>query len=363
MVNGRGFGFFLTLILALMAGGLFSAAGMVIPWLLGPLLIVIMINTLFSHRIPLYWPGQLRNAGLVIVGIQLGASVTTKAAHEMAGNLPYMVLMTFLLIGFSLLLAFLIAKITGVSASTALLGSFPGGLSQMVIVGEEMDRANEAIVAFMQTIRILLVVISVPMAAKLMYGSDPSASLSKGSGEGLSMEVEILFLLLLVGPVAIWIGKKIQMPVPYMLIPLLIVAISQITIVSGSAIELPKLLVNAAQLCIGAHLGYSMNINKSFFTVRMVGATIISNLVLILFCFGLSEIFSLATDASFKNLFLAAAPGGITEMSITALSIHADAAFVTSFQLFRVLFILLVVTPMMKWLLLRKETEKMEKSV
>lgn len=348
--------FLLTLGISLLAGSVFQAAGMVIPWLLGPLLAVIVLKYSILSSQRFYWPDYLRSAGLFFIGIQLGGSFTTEAAREMLENLPYMTLMTVLLISFSLLLAFLVAKITGIDQSTALLGSFPGGLSQMVIVGEEMKRANEAIIAFMQTIRILLVIVSVPLAARMMYGggegTDPVPAASLAS---YSLETELLLILLCLSPVAIWAGMKIHMPIPFMLVPLLVVAISQIIVVPGTSADLPGWLINSAQLCIGAHLGYSMKINKSFFTVRMVGAALLSNMVLIGFCIGLSEVFSLLWDTSFKDMFLAAAPGGMAEMGITAIAIEADTAFVTSFQLFRLLFILLVVTPIMKWLLVRQE--------
>lgn len=364
MKRSRLLAFLLTLVLALLAGAFFSAIGMVIPWLLGPLLVIIIIKTALTERVPLYWPDQLRSFGLLLIGIQLGASVTSEAARQMMANLPYMIVTTLLLIGFSLMLAYVVAKITGIDSSTALLGSFPGGLSQMVIVGEEMERANEAIIAFMQTLRILLVIISVPLSAKLIYGDAGSTTaVLPSSASGFSIEIELLLLLFVLAPIGIWLGKKIHLPIPFMLVPLLIVAMSQITIVPGTTVELPNWLINGAQICLGTHLGYSMKINRTFFTFRMVSAALGSNLVLLAFCFGLSEIFSVIWNTPFKDIFLAAAPGGIAEMSITALSIQADAAFVTSFLLFRVLFILLVVTPVMKWVLLRKEVSRVKESV
>lgn len=345
----------LTLIVSLIAGSVFQTVGMVIPWLLGPLLTIIILKHIFSSSLTFYWPNLLRSIGLFVIGLQLGGAFTISAAKEMMENFPFMVLMTFLLISFSLLLAFIVAKITGINMSTAILGSFPGGLSQMVIVGEEMKRANEAIIAFMQTLRILLVIISVPLTARMMYGSDSSSILSATVNSEFLIETEIILLLIFLSPICIWLGTKAHMPIPFMLVPLLIVAVAQVTIVPGTAVGLPDWLINMAQVCVGAHLGYSMKINRSFFTIRMVGATLVSNLVLISFCFGLSETFSLIWKTPFKDMFLAAAPGGIAEMGITAIAIRADVAFVTSFQLFRLLVILLIVTPIMKWLFLRKE--------
>ncbi|MDC3411995.1 AbrB family transcriptional regulator [Aquibacillus sp. 3ASR75-11] len=352
--------FLFTLVVAILAGALLYVTGMVLPWLLGPLLAVIVLKITFPKRFLFYWPIQLRSLALLLLGIQLGASFTSEAANKMATYLPYMALTTVLLIGFTLLLAFFVMKLTGISSTTALLGSFPGGLSQMVIVGEEMERANESVIMFMQTLRILLVLILVPLVANVLYGdSSSSNSISQITNNVFSMEPELFLLLLALCPIGIWLGKKINMPIPFMLIPLLIVAVAQTTIIPDTTVGLPTWLLNGAQLSLGAHLGYNMKIDRTLFTARMVSVALGSNVILLAFSFGISELFSLLWATPFKDLFLAVAPGGIAEMSVTALTIHADTAYVVTFQLFRVLFILLIVTPTMKWILEAREARKL----
>ncbi len=44
------------------------------------------------------------------------------------------------------------------------------------------------------------------------------------------------------------------------------------------------------------------------------------------------------------------APGGVAEMAVTAMSVHVDLSVVTSFHLFRILFILFFLSPIIKWL-------------
>ncbi|AKM18823.1 Putative ammonia monooxygenase [Geobacillus sp. 12AMOR1] len=46
--------------------------------------------------------------------------------------------------------------------------------------------------------------------------------------------------------------------------------------------------------------------------------------------------------------FIALAPGGMDQMGILAREAHADLAVVTSYQMFRIFFILLVVPPVLK---------------
>jgi len=57
------------------------------------------------------------------------------------------------------------------------------------------------------------------------------------------------------------------------------------------------------------------------------------------------------TEDSIVTWFLALAPGGLAEMATTALFLHGDVAQVTAYQLFRVLFIVLAVPPILRWML------------
>src|SRR5690606_33976966 len=89
-------------------------------------------------------------------------------------DLPYMLFMTVSVIVAALLFGLLFSKMANESLQTSLLGSMPGGLSQMVLIAEEVDNANVTVVSVMQTFRIFLVVTIVPLLTVFLAGREAS---------------------------------------------------------------------------------------------------------------------------------------------------------------------------------------------
>ena len=140
-----------------------------------------------------------------------------------------------------------------------------------------------------------------------------------------------------------------------------LIAATLFNLIGPGAPEIPSFWLNLSQLMIGAHFGYTLKVDNRQLFKKMFGAIFISNVLLIGFCYGITLVFRKFISIPENELFLSLAPGGVAEMSVTALSIHADVSIVASFHLFRILFILFIVSPLMKWILL-KTGERSSKS-
>src|SRR3954465_5688049 len=127
--------FGITLLTAFIGGFMFSALHSPIPWLLGPMAAV-LIGSRFG-KVQYYWPIRIRDTGLVIVGYSIGLSFTKEAVLQIAVKLPSMLILTVLLVCFCAGIAYVVSKLSGVDYPTILIGSIPGGLSQMIIFAEE----------------------------------------------------------------------------------------------------------------------------------------------------------------------------------------------------------------------------------
>lgn len=150
-----------TLLSALVGGALFMLLHLPIPWLLGP-----MIATLIGSNIAkkyYIWPGPIRNTGMIIVGYTIGLSLTASALKEMARQLPSMLLMTVLLLLFCAGIAAVVSKVSGINYKTILLGSIPGGLTQMLVLAEETEDINLTVVTVIQVIRLMMIIVCVPL--------------------------------------------------------------------------------------------------------------------------------------------------------------------------------------------------------
>lgn len=342
-------------IVAFIGGYSFHRLGIYLPWMLGPLFFILLLKMKFGRYF--YWPRKARSAGLIILGVQLGSEFTKTALAEMVRLLPYMLLSTITVTLFTVVTGVLMAKKMKLSVGTALLGSFPGGLSQMVILSEELKNVNETVVAFMQTLRVILVISIVPWIVTHVMSNDVEMVKQNMKAHFFLFQYDWKFALLLAMLVMICIilFMKIHFPLPYLLGPL--VAATLFNLIGPGAPEIPSFWLNLSQLLIGAHLGYTLKVNNLQLFKKMFGAIFISNVLLIVFCYGITTYFIKFVSIPINELFLSLAPGGVAEMSVTALSIHADVSVVASFHLFRILFILFVASPVMKWILLRKKSE------
>lgn len=333
---------FETLIISIVGALLFSLIHIPMPWMLGP--IASIMTWRFMTKRALYWPFQLRQGALIVLGYMLGSSFTRDTAWEIARQLPYMLGSTLLIIIASMTMGYFVAKFSNAGGASGFFGSVPGGLSQMVVLGEEVDGVDATIVTFMQTIRVISVVFLVPfLTLNGLAGDNPRVSALHYAFT--DWKTWGLFILIAAG--GAYIGQKIRLPVGVLTGSLLATAIA---VVAGlPAPHLPSLIVTLSQLCIGAYIGLLMKPSSSHNFKRLGFLTILSSVLLVLLSFFIGRFLSTVNPISVPTGFLSTAPGGMAEMGITATTVHADLSMVSAYQLFRVFFVMFALPPLLKW--------------
>ena len=327
----------ITFLVGLTGALLFQSLNLPIPWLLGPILATFSLQ--FFSALSLKWDGKFRDAGLIVVGLSLGSFFTPGVFTSLPKFLFMIFLLNIVLIGFSLLLAWITAKLCRIDFPTSLVSSIPGGLSQLVIFAEEKESINLSIVTYFHVIRVLLVVSIIPLlisttAEKAHAVSDtPFFSFS-------------IVLLIICGYVAMRLGKFIKIPVPALLGPVVFVLLLNIFQINHAVIQIE--LLHIAQIFVGCHIGLSLTKKELQLSKRLLVMGALSAVLLIGLTMMTGYILSVIySDLSFKTAFLSLAPGGLDQMSLIALNIGGDVALVTLFQLFRILSIYLVVLPIL----------------
>jgi membrane AbrB-like protein len=112
-----------------------------------------------------------------------------------------------------------------------------------------------------------------------------------------------------------------------------------------TAAKPPVELVAAAQVVVGTAIGCRFAgvgvglIRRA--VVAAAGGTVVLMAASIAFAFGLNALTGLPTEA----LVLAFAPGGLAEMSLIAIAVSADAAFVATHHVVRI-FLIVVCAPL-----------------
>ncbi len=346
-IEGNRFRFLLTLFIAFIGGLIFTALGTPIPWLLGPMTAV-LIGSRFAE---LYWPGYVRNTGMIIVGYSIGLSFTKAALVGIMGKLPSMLLMTVLLVTFCAGIAFVVSRLTGVDYPTVLTGSIPGGLSQMILFAEEMKGIDITTVTFLQVARLVMIIFFVPF---LIMGpffknnhivSDSSFGHDAVQPSGALLLTILVFALVCI--VCAFLARRLRFPTPFMLGPILGTAVLGISGFFGPA--LPSSLLDLSQFMIGGYIGLLLKPEKLQHKTRVISLALLSGMVMILGSIGLSLLLDYFYHISPSTSFLSVAPGGMDQMAILAHNVHADLSMVTGYQLFRLFFIYFAVPPLLRW--------------
>jgi hypothetical protein len=337
-----------TFIIAIPGGVLFYYLHVPLPWLLGPLTVIVIYNSIGNSRA--CWPFYFRDLALIILGYSMGRTVTLETARQILIDLPAMFAVTLLTIIFCIITGYITHRKTGISAASGMLGSMPGGLMQMVALSEEIKDSDLTIVTFMQTVRLLAVIFIVPFIATYgiihVQGGLVLPATAMSQGDLIAALPAILMALL-----GALLAYRFKLPTPFLLGPIFFTAAASLC--GYPALPVPRFIINLAQIFFSIHMGLSISLKSLKQLGKVCPYAIGGALALVAFTFFLGFVLTLVMPATLLSSFLSTAPGGITEMGLTAITLHADIATVLAFQLFRIFFILLIVPPLLKWRLNR----------
>lgn len=339
--------FCVTLLTALIGGFIFSVLHAPIPWLLGPMAAVLIVSRFI--KIQFYWPSIIRDTGLVIVGYSIGLSFTKEALLEIIEKLPSMLIMTVLLVCFCAGIAIIVSKLSGVDYPTVLIGSIPGGLSQMIMFAEELKGINITTVTFLQVARLIMIIFFVPF---LLFGplfnntADTDLVHETVVSSGPLFPTVIWYAVITV--ISAILAKKLKFPTSFLLGPILGTAFFNLSGFHGPA--LPPSILDASQFMIGGYIGLLLKPEKLEHKTKIITLALISGMVMILGSIGFSLLLVYSYHITASTSFLALAPGGMDQMGILAHVVDADLSMVTGYQLFRLLFIYFAVPPILRWI-------------
>ncbi|MCE5284340.1 MAG: AbrB family transcriptional regulator [Pelosinus sp.] len=340
-----------TFFIAVIGGFLFQTLHTPLPWTLGPLAAMIFWNIKGIGKI--HWSVAIRNTGLVALGYTMGSPFTAETGRQIVEQLPSMMVATFFTILMSMLFGYITYRQTNISLESSLIGSIPGGLAQMVVLAEEIPNADLGVVTFMQTVRLLSVVFVVPFLVLHGLAGGVEETVSASQVNGLSGQLPIISLFLLVNIMGAFAAKKISLPTPFMLGPVLCTA--GMVLAGIAAPRLPIELINIAQLCVGTYMGISIK-KESLSRCTVILPYVFLGALGVLVCSMLvGWVLAFLHPITLITGFLSTSPGGMNEMGLTAMMVHADISMVIAYQIFRLLFILLFIPPILRWVLCRNK--------
>ena len=329
------------LLIGFIGGGCFAYADLPLPWMLGAMAAT-MAASLAGADIAL--PHSIRKPMIAVVGVALGSSFTPDRLADISSWLPSIAVLPIYVAVIGCLVLFYLRSLSPFDAKTAFFAATPGGLSEMVILSDQLggDMRN---VALFHTARLVLIVFSIPFIASFVVTLDPASSIDNGGGEIVLGDLLILAGLLVAG----WLlAIPLRLPSPAFMGPLFSSSLAHL--IGLTEATPPFAVVAAAQLVIGTSVGcrfsgVPLSLILKTLTIGAGGALLMLAVTLI-FVLGLY----VATGNPLALLLLGLIPGGFPEMSLIALGMGFDPAFVVTHHGLRVLLVVTLALPIFKYL-------------
>ncbi|WP_280546236.1 AbrB family transcriptional regulator [Halomonas sp. 11-S5] len=325
-----------TLALGLAGGALAFWLDVPLPWLLGAMFATTLASLAGAQ---LRSPGRGRKGVLVVIGVMLGAAFTPEMSGDLSlwgASLSTMLLATAMMMAFSVWFS---RRVAGHSLDTALYAGVPGGVSAVTGMALSSD-ADLRVVGMTHAVRILVLLVAIPPVLDgIGHVSLTAATPAPDRWLWLPGPADAAWLAS-AGVLGAWLGHLVRLPNAMLFGPALASAALHLTGVTHAAV--PPTLLALAQVIIGVSVG----VRFTGTSLARVGHTLV---MAVLQALGLLAIAILAAwgihagaGVSLPAALLAYMPGGAPELSLVALSLGIDPAFVTVHHLLRITVLILL---------------------
>jgi len=308
-----------TLCIGTLGGALFAWLGFPAGWLSGSMLAVAIAAL---ARRPMQMPAPLARVVFVAVGISLGAAVTPETLRGVA-TWPFSVAMLAIaVICATFASAFYLRKVHRWDMLSALFGSMPGALSQVIVYANQ-NKSDLRGIAIVQTIRVVILTACLPGTLAVLGLVDPAPVNVRNAFEAPLYEMVILIVAC----------SAIAALLQWLRFPggLIFGAMLASAVLHGTGwiqAVLPWWVANAAMAALGAITGSRFANTGLRLLVQYLGAGLGSFAVAIavVAVFAWSAIGLMAFRI--PDVVVSYAPGALDAMMILALALHLDPIFV-----------------------------------
>jgi len=297
-------------------------AGLPSSYLFAALLVGLAVALLLPGRAAVPAPAFV--AGQALTGVALGAFVRSSALRALAHSWLPVTLVSAATLGVCVIAGMVLTRFTALDAPTAQLGSVAGGASGIVAMSDDLG-ADARLVAFMQYLRVLVVVLLTPLILAVAFPGHATGSVAGTSTLGQPRD---WLLALGIAAAGVAIAQVAHMTAGTLLAPMVLAAVVALAI-PGGEFTVPQLLAQTAFALIGLQVGLRFTME----TVRLL----LSVLALLAVCFGFALLLDLTTSVTLLDAYLATTPGGLFAVLAVAFGAGANTTFILAVQGLRLL--------------------------
>jgi len=327
---------FLTFALGGLGGLLAMAAGLPLAMLMGSMIASAaapMLGVRFFGHVPNV-PQKWRFILVPVIGVAIGASFPHDFLTQ-AKQWWVTIAALFVFIPVAHGVGYgLFRKLGKLSPQTAYYASMPGGFIESLEMGEKSG-ADMTMLIMLQFLRLILCIVMIPIGFSIVEGH------AVGSGSGLSigprpdltlLDTGVMVSLALIGWFA---AHKLRLPAAVLSGPLLLSGLAHAL---GLTQAVPPFWAILVTQCV---MGTSLGVRLAGFTKGQAGLaltlSVINVTVILLIALGIALVLSGPVGEPVSAVILAFAPGGVSEMSLAALSLQVSAVYVSLHHLIRII--------------------------
>lgn len=317
-------------------GGLLAQwAGLPLAMLMGGMVAVTGASALgfrvAGHALAV--PQKWRYTLIPIVGVAIGASFppdfATQAMHwwvTMVALVAFIPLAQF--IGYAIF-----AKLGGLKPATAYFAAMPGGFIESIEMGEKTG-ADMPMLIMLQLLRLILCIVMIPIAFSIVEGHAVGSASGLSSGMRAPMEALDWIWIVGLGALGWWGAQTLKFPAAMLSGPLLLSGIAHAAGLTDAVP--PGWAIQITQWVMGTSLGVRLIGFQRAQAGRALVLSIVHVSLMLMVALGIALALAEAVDEPISAVILAFAPGGVSEMSLVALSLHVSAVYVTLHHLARI---------------------------
>lgn len=329
-----------TFVIAGIGVAVFMALDIPLPWLLGPI-VACLVAALAG--VPMRGIKPLNDTMRTILGVAAGATFTPALVVAMTGYWPTLLLIPLMTLAIGLIGVPYFQRVWGFDFATSYYSTMPGGLQDMLVFGEEAG-GNVRTLSLIHATRVLIIVVALPFILKIVWDADLT---NPPGAPAATIEPSQLLIMVLCALVGWKLAARVGLFGSSILGPLILSAILALAGILEH--RPPAEAVWMAQFFIGMTVG----VKYAGITMAEIKRDLMAGLGFCMILIVLTVIFTEAIYAAGlappMETLLAFAPGGQAELTVLALVVGADMAFVLAHHVLRIFVVIFGAPLFARW--------------
>ncbi|MEL7336677.1 MAG: AbrB family transcriptional regulator [Planctomycetota bacterium] len=324
-----------TIVAAAATGAMCWALGLPLPWMLGGILAtsVLAIAGVSPFGQPVGIPTWMRWYCVPVIGVSIGTAMTPQVLEDATRWWPSLLALVAYIPIAHVAAFWAVNRLGGLDRATSFFGTMPGGFIESVVMAEEA-KADDALVSVMQLLRLIVCLATIPLGFFILTGGAVGSASGAVIG-AVPLSVADWGILIASGAVGALAGRALRLPAWVITGPFVVSCfVHLVGWVEGGP---PGWFVDMTQAVVGISVGQRFVGKDHGLLTRAARVSVVGVAVMLAATAGFAVALQGLVDDGWQAVFLAFAPGGLTEMSLVALSLEIGVVYVTVHHVLRII--------------------------